>query len=55
MVSLASPLIGAWLASVGYGLLFALSAAIHLAVLVVLRWWVKEPRWFNSYSAPGQV
>ena len=39
-----SPLVGVWLANIGYGWLFAVSAAINLAALIALRWWVKEPR-----------
>jgi len=39
-----SPLLGVGLANIGYGWLFAVSAAINLAALIALRWWVKEPR-----------
>lgn len=45
LVSIVGPLAGAWLASVDYGLLFALSAATNLAALGALRCWVREPRW----------
>jgi MFS family permease len=46
-----SPLVGVWLAGVGYGWLFAVSAAINLAALIALRWWVKEPR----HAAPAPL
>jgi hypothetical protein len=39
-----SPLLGVWLADIGYGWLFAVSAVVNLAALIALRWWVKEPR-----------
>lgn len=46
LMGVAAPLIGAWLApNAGYGVLFALSASLSLASLVLMRAWVKEPRW----------
>jgi MFS family permease len=39
-----APLLGVWLAGIGYDWLFAVSAAINLTALIALRWWVKEPR-----------
>ena len=45
LVGALAPLLGAGLAGVGYGWLFALSALAGLASLIVLRWWVQEPRW----------
>jgi MFS family permease len=39
-----APLMGAWLAGIGYDWLFALGAIINLAAFAVLRWWVQEPR-----------
>lgn len=45
VLGIVSPLLGAWLASRNYNLLFALSALFQVAGLVTLRWWVKEPRW----------
>lgn len=45
VTGMAGPLVGAWLASSGFGLLFALSAVLSLAALVAMRWWVPEPRW----------
>jgi MFS family permease len=44
LVSVVAPLLGAWLASKGYNWLFALSAGINLLALILMRWWVKEPR-----------
>ena len=51
VVSIASPLLGAWLASIGYGWLFAIGAAVNLLALVMLHWTVREPRW----ARVGQV
>jgi MFS family permease len=48
LVSLVSPLVGAWLASIGYSWLFAASACANLAALMTLHWWVQEPRWAAS-------
>lgn len=45
VVSAVGPLLGASLAGVGYGWLFALSAGVNLAALVMLRRRVREPRW----------
>ncbi len=45
LVSVVAPLLGAWLASVSYNWLFALSTGINLVAMVLMRWWVKEPRW----------
>jgi MFS family permease len=45
LVSLAAPLIGAWLAKMSYSWLFALSAIVYLLAFIALHWWVKEPRW----------
>jgi MFS family permease len=44
LVSVVAPLLGAWLASMGYNWLFALSAGVNLMALILMRWWVKEPR-----------
>jgi len=48
LVSVAAPLLGAWLAGVGYNWLFAISACVNLVALVMMRWWVREPRWTNT-------
>ena len=45
LASIVAPLLGAWLASMGYDWVFALSAAINLAALLTLHAWVREPRW----------
>jgi MFS family permease len=45
LAGVTGPLLGAWLAGISYDWLFALSAVINLAALVVMRWWVREPRW----------
>jgi MFS family permease len=50
LVAIVAPLIGAWLASVNYGWLFAMGAAVNLAALIAMRWWVKEPRWMPASS-----
>lgn len=44
LVGMVSPLLGAWLASIDYGWLFALSAGISFVALLLMRWWVREPR-----------
>ncbi|MEE8568888.1 MAG: MFS transporter [Anaerolineales bacterium] len=48
LVGMVAPLIGAWLASINYGWLFALSAGVNLCGLVAMRWFVQEPRWARS-------
>jgi MFS family permease len=51
-ISIGAPLLGAWLASIDYGWLFATSALADLTALTVLRWWVKEPRWVEAGARP---
>jgi MFS family permease len=48
IVGMAAPLLGAWLAAVDYGWLFATGAAVNLCALVAMRWWVREPRWATA-------
>jgi MFS family permease len=48
LITVLAPLLGAWLASISYGLLFGLSAAISLGALIALHWWVQEPRWAGT-------
>jgi MFS family permease len=48
VVSMVGPLIGAWLALIGYNLLFAASAFVSLLALIVFHWRVHEPRWARS-------
>jgi MFS family permease len=44
LVGVIAPLIGAGLAGVSYGLLFAVSSGIALSAFILMRWWVREPR-----------
>jgi MFS family permease len=48
LVGVAAPLLGAWLADVGYSWLFATSAVVNLLALGAMRWWVREPRWMEA-------
>jgi MFS family permease len=48
LVGMVAPLLGAGLAAVSYGWLFAAGAAINLCALVAMRWWVREPRWATT-------
>ncbi len=48
LASMVAPLLGAWLASVSYGWLFALATAVNLVALVAMHWWVREPRWADA-------
>jgi MFS family permease len=48
VVGLVAPLVGAWLAAMSYGWLFAAGAALNLCALVAMRWWVREPRWAKA-------
>ncbi|HRX04331.1 MAG TPA: MFS transporter [Anaerolineae bacterium] len=45
VLGIITPLIGAWLASQNYDWLFAVGAACSLAGWVVIRWFVREPRY----------
>ena len=51
LVGMAAPLLGAWLADLGYGWLFALSTAVNLVALATMHWWVNEPRWEDALSS----
>jgi MFS family permease len=48
LISVLAPMLGVWLAGVGYHWLFALSAGVNLAALILMRWWVREPRWART-------
>jgi MFS family permease len=48
LVSVAAPLLGAWLASICYGWLFAIGALVNLVAFAAMRWRVREPRWADS-------
>ncbi len=50
LVSIVAPLLGAGLASLGYGWLFASAVLINLAVLLLFHWWVREPRHIRATS-----
>jgi MFS family permease len=52
-VSFVAPLIGAALASISYDLLFAVCVVISSLALILMRWWVREPRWTRSNTASG--
>ena len=53
LVSMLAPMIGAWLAGIGYGWLFALTAGINLAALAALHWGVREPRRTGGAPSPA--
>lgn len=40
-----APLLAAGIAGISYQLLFAISAATSLSALILMRWWVREPRY----------
>lgn len=48
LASAIAPLLGAWLASIGYGWLFLASLIVNLGALMAMHWWVREPRWIAS-------
>jgi MFS family permease len=50
LVSIVAPLLGAALATVGYGWLFGAAALINLAALILFHWWVREPRHVRGTS-----
>jgi MFS family permease len=50
LVSIVAPLLGAALATVGYGWLFGAAALINLAALILFHWWVREPRHIRGTS-----
>lgn len=50
LVGVVAPLLGATLAKVNYGLLFALGAAVNLAAFALFFWWVQEPRQTGTIS-----
>jgi MFS family permease len=56
LVNMAAPLLGAWLALLGYEWVFAVSAAVNLLALVTMHYWVREPRFAppSIVSAKGQ-
>jgi MFS family permease len=50
VVNVVAPLLGTWLASVSYGSAFVASATAGLAGLIVMHWWVREPRWISTVT-----
>jgi MFS family permease len=50
LASIIAPLVGAWLAILDYGWLFAVGAAVNLIAALVMHWWVKEPRWAETIT-----
>lgn len=50
VASMFGPLLGAWLALLGYSWLFLASALLSLLALIGFHWWVKEPRYAHSAS-----
>ncbi|HSM55060.1 MAG TPA: MFS transporter [Candidatus Sulfomarinibacteraceae bacterium] len=48
LVGSVAPLLGAGLAEFSFDLLFALSAAAGLLGFILMRWWVREPRWASQ-------
>jgi MFS family permease len=48
MLSMAAPLLGAWLAGASYNWVFATSTFLNLAALLAMRLWVREPRWATA-------
>lgn len=55
LVYVAAPLLGAWLAGASYNWLFALSAGVNLVALMMMRWWVQEPRWAKPAVAATET
>ena len=53
LLTLLSPLLGAYLASHSYTLLFLITAAINLAALILLRYHVHEPRFAPTPEKTG--
>ena len=48
-----APLLGAGLAALGYGVVFAVGAVFNLLALLALHWWVQDPRSLAKASTPG--
>ncbi len=48
LVSMIAPLLGAWLAGIGYDWLFALSALVNVAAFAAMWFWVQDPRWMRT-------
>ena len=50
LFSLIAPLIATRLALTGFGILFSVSAVLSVIGLLLLRLWVREPRWHKQYA-----
>ena len=48
-----APLIGAALAHTGYGSVFAVSMTVLIISLILMRWWVRDPRWVDRREPTG--
>jgi MFS family permease len=48
LASMAAPLLGAWLAGLGYAWLFAVSALVNVAAYATMWLWVRDPRWIRT-------
>lgn len=55
VVSMGGPLLGAWLALIGFNWLFAASAFVSLLALVTFRWRVREPRLLRGAGSGMQA
>lgn len=45
LVGIVAPLLGAMLAAMSYEWLFAACVLVNILALILMRWWVREPRW----------
>lgn len=55
IASMLGPLLGAWLALLGYNWLFIASAALSLIALIGFHWWVREPRFAPKEPLPQEL
>lgn len=53
LVGIVAPLLGAALASISYGWLFAVCVVVDVLAFVLMRWWVREPRWADRNAEGG--
>ncbi|MGE5610257.1 MAG: MFS transporter [Bacillota bacterium] len=52
LTNMAAPLLGAYLSTLSYNWLFATSAAVSLLAMLLLHFWVHEPRWAAAPEVP---
>ncbi len=50
LTAVVAPMLGAWLAGISYGWLFAISLAIHWVAFAAMHWWVREPRYAETVT-----